>query len=249
MDWLAGWLKTVIMVIMLATFVDLLLPSNTMQRYVKTVMSLFVLLTLLSPVLQLFQKGWDIDQLIGQAEKQQNEKTMLASGREGSPWMKSLDVITKDAQKLQAAGQKQSQQMIQTQLASLMKEDLQKQTELVIQDVQVLAQIDNNGKPAITKVRVTLDDIEMKQKGQTSSNSKSIAAIEPVKPIDPIRIEPTTKLPVSNSNDKEATALPKFSARIEQEVDRLKQGLTRDWLVEPAQIDIQLEQRNGRIAR
>lgn len=41
MDWLAGWLKTVIMVIMLATFVDLLLPSNTMQRYVKTVLSLY----------------------------------------------------------------------------------------------------------------------------------------------------------------------------------------------------------------
>lgn len=249
MDWLAGWLKSVIMVIMLATFVDLLLPSNTMQRYVKTVMSLFILLTLLSPVLQLFQKDWDIDQLIGQAEQRQNEKTMLASSGGGNPYMKSLDVITQDAQKLQEAGQKQSQQMIQTQLAELMKEDLQKQTELIIQDVQVLAQIDNNGKPAITKVRVTLDDIETTKPVKSTSASRSIAVMEPVKPIDPIRIEPTTKLQGSNLSDKEAAALPKLSSRMEQEIDHLKQKIVRDWIVEPAQIDIQLKQRNERIAR
>ncbi|MGO4271935.1 stage III sporulation protein AF [Paenibacillus sp. TAF58] len=249
MDWLAGWLKSVIMVIMLATFVDLLLPSNTMQRYVKTVMSLFILLTLLTPVLQLFQKNWDIDQLIGQAEQRQNEKTMLASSGGGNSLMKSLDVITKDAQKLQEAGQKQSQQMIQTQLAELMKEDLQKQTELIIQDVQVMAQIDNNGKPAITKVRVTLDDIETTKQGQSKAASKSIAVMEPVKPMDPIRIEPTTKLQGSNPSDKEAAALPKLSSRIEQEVDHLKQKIVRDWTLEPAQIDIQIKQGNGRIAR
>ncbi|MBP1962099.1 stage III sporulation protein AF [Paenibacillus aceris] len=240
MDWLAGWLKTVIMVIMLATFVDLLLPSNTMQRYVKTVMSLFILLTLLTPVLQLFQKNWDVDQLLSQAEKQQNEKTMLASGSGGSPWMKSLDVITKDAQKLQAAGQKQSQQMIQTQLAGMMKEDIQTQTDLTVQDVQVVAQIDNNGKPAITRVRVTLDDIEAKSKSKPVDGSKSIAVMEPIKPVDPIRIK---------ANEKETTASPQASDQFEQEVERLKQGITRNWLVEPAHIDIQIEQGNGRIAR
>lgn len=240
MDWLGGWLKTVIMVIMLATFVDLLLPSNTMQRYVKTVMSLFILLTLLTPVLQLFQKDWDVDQLLTQAEKQQNDKTMLASGSGGSSWMKSLDVITKDAQKLQAAGQEQSQQMIQTQLAGLMKEDIQKQTDLTVQDVQVVAQIDNNGKPAITKVRVTLDDIEVKSKSSPAAGSKSIAVMEPVKPIDPIRIK---------ANEKETTASAQAAVPYEQEVERLKQGITRNWLVEPARIDIQVEQGNGRIAR
>ncbi|MEC0230907.1 stage III sporulation protein AF [Paenibacillus alba] len=249
MEWLAGWLKTVIMVIMLATFVDLLLPSNTMQRYVKTVMSLFILLTLLSPVLQLFQKDWDMDQLIGQAEQKQNEKTMYASTGNGDQRMKSLEVITKDAQKLQAEGQKQSQQMLQTQLAGMMKEDLQKQTNLVIQDVQVAAQIDNNGKPVIMKVRVTLDDIDAKKQAQASGTVKSIAAMEPVKPVDPIRIEPTISKQTNRTTDQPAAAAPGLPARLEQEVDRLKQGITRNWLVEPAQIDIQVDQRNGRIAR
>lgn len=240
MDWLAGWLKTVIMVIMLATFVDLLLPSNTMQRYVKTVMSLFILLTLLSPVLQLFEKDWDVEQLLSSAEKKQSERTLLAAGNGGSSGLQSLDGITKEAQKLQAAGQKQSQQILQTQLAGLMKEDLQKQTELTVRDVQVVAQVDNNGKPAITKVRVTLDDIELKSQSKPSTGAGSIAVMEPVKPIDPIRID---------AKDKEASAAPEVSTQTQQEIDRLKQGITRVWLVEPAQIDIQVEQGNGRIAR
>ena len=108
MDWLAGWLKTVIMVIMLATFVDLLLPSNTMQRYVKTVLSLFILLTLLTPVLQLFQKDWNMDQLLSQAEKEQNEKTMLAGGFGNQSQMKSLEAITKDAQQDSRCGTKEN---------------------------------------------------------------------------------------------------------------------------------------------
>lgn len=40
MGWLSDWLKSIIMVILLATFVDILLPNQTMQRYVKTVISL-----------------------------------------------------------------------------------------------------------------------------------------------------------------------------------------------------------------
>ena len=142
MDWLVGWLKTVIMVIMLATFVDLLLPSNTMQRYVKTVLSLFILLTLLTPVLQLFQKDWDIDQLLSQAESAQNKKTMMAIGSGNSPSIKSLAEITNDARKMQEADQKKTVELVQRQLAGLMKEDLQKQTKWPVQAVQVQVHLD-----------------------------------------------------------------------------------------------------------
>ncbi|MBD0380726.1 stage III sporulation protein AF [Paenibacillus sedimenti] len=248
MDWLGGWLQAVIMVIMLATFVDLLLPSNTMQRYVKTVMSLFVLLTLLSPVMQLIKKDWNVDELITSAEKKQNEVTMLAGGG-GNNYMKSLDAITKEAQKLHAEGQKQSEQMVQTQLAALMKEDLQKQTDMMVKDVQVLAQFDNNGKPGISKVWVTLNDIETTKKPQAASHQKSIAVMEPVKPIDPIRIESGTKLQGSILSQVNAVTEDELTPRQEQERERMARGIARDWQVEPAQIDIRFQQSNGTIAR
>jgi len=242
MEWLGGWLKAVIMIILLATFVDLLLPSNKMQRYVKTVMSLFVLLTLLSPVVKLFQKDWNLDALLSSAEQKQNETSMLASAG-GNSYMKSLDAITKEGQKLQAEGQKQSLLMVQTQLAALVKEDLQKQTDYTVEDVQVLAQFDNNGKPDITKLKVTLHDIEPKSKPAGGSGSHSIAAMEPVKPVDPIRIEPG--LSVKTNAEAETGRTPAQ----EQERKRLAQGIERDWQVEPAQIDIRFEQSNGAIAR
>ncbi|PQP87808.1 stage III sporulation protein AF, partial [Paenibacillus sp. AR247] len=53
MEWLGNWLKEVIMVVLLATFVDMLLPSRSMERYVKLVLSLLVLVTLLNPLIRI----------------------------------------------------------------------------------------------------------------------------------------------------------------------------------------------------
>ncbi|MEW9699137.1 stage III sporulation protein AF [Paenibacillus sp. SI8] len=248
MDWLGGWLKAVIMVILLATFVDLLLPSNTMQRYVKTVMSLFVLLTLLTPVMQLFKKEWNVDQLISSAEQKQNQPTMLASSG-GNSLMKSLGDITNEAQKLKEEGQNQSQQIVQTQLAELVKADLQKQTDLAVQEVLVLAQFDNNGKPAITRMKVTLDDKKNDQKLQPTSAQNRIAAMEPVKPIEPIRIESVRSVQGRISADADTKAEADLTPQLVQERERLLKGITRDWQLEPDQIDIQFRQTNGRIAR
>lgn len=49
MGWLSNWLQELIMIVLLATFVEMLLPNRSMERYVKLVLSLLILLTLLSP--------------------------------------------------------------------------------------------------------------------------------------------------------------------------------------------------------
>ncbi len=53
MGWLSNWLQELIMIVLLATFVDMLLPNRSMERYVKLVLSLLILLTLLSPITKL----------------------------------------------------------------------------------------------------------------------------------------------------------------------------------------------------
>ncbi|MDU5950183.1 MAG: stage III sporulation protein AF, partial [Paenibacillus macerans] len=52
MNWLAEWLKEIIFIVLIAVFVDLLLPNRAMERYVKLVVSLLILLTLISPVMR-----------------------------------------------------------------------------------------------------------------------------------------------------------------------------------------------------
>ncbi|GMA52394.1 hypothetical protein GCM10025857_37510 [Alicyclobacillus contaminans] len=55
---LGEWLKQLILVVLLAVFADLLLPSKSMQKYVKTVMGLAIIAVMLQPIAPLFQQNW-----------------------------------------------------------------------------------------------------------------------------------------------------------------------------------------------
>jgi stage III sporulation protein AF len=234
MDWLGGWLRSLIMVILLATFVDLLLPSSTMQRYVKTVMSLLILVTLLSPVLQLFQKKWSVDSMITAVEYKQN--TMNRAQESRKPFaLTSLEDITTEANKLKTAGEQQSQKLLQSQLAAMIKEDLQKQTNLHVDDVQVTSQIDNNGKPDITDVRVSLHEIE-KQDEKGKQDGRSIAAMAPVQPILPVQIQITP----THESVQAISPLSELSPAMQQEKQKLIQIISRDWMVQSEHIDVRI---------
>jgi stage III sporulation protein AF len=150
---MSGWLKTVITVILLATFVDLLLPSSTMQRYVRTVMSLFVLLTLLAPVAQLFQRGWDPQRLFSLV---QGEEARMAATEEAGGAMPSLEAIERKADQLKAANATQQKKLVEAQLASQMKASLQGETTLQVESVTVATATDKQNKPYIEHVQVAL---------------------------------------------------------------------------------------------
>ena len=163
MDWLAGWLKTVIMVIMLATFVDLLLPSNTMQRYVKTVLSLFHSADAAISGASVVSEGLgygSIDQSSGETSR--TRKPCLREGF-GNPFN---EIARSDYEGCSKASRSRTEAITangSNTVSRLDERGLTKTNGTDHQDVQVLAQIDNNGKPSITKVRVTLDDIEAKK--------------------------------------------------------------------------------------
>lgn len=50
------WLKDIIFVVLFATFMELLLPSSSMQRFIRVIMGLFIMLTILNPVLNFIEK-------------------------------------------------------------------------------------------------------------------------------------------------------------------------------------------------
>jgi stage III sporulation protein AF len=238
MEWLGGWLKTVIMVILLATFVDLLLPSNTMQKYVKTVMSLFILLTLLSPVLELFQSKWSVEQMINAAAVKQNKMdTLIPSGQRME--MTSLEAIAKDADKLKAAGETQSQDLLQTQIAALMKEDLQKLTELEVIHVEVKAKVDNNGKPMISDVQVTLHEIETLKGKSSNSTEGNIAAVAPIPPMQPVQIDLQTGK--SGGSAERKTASSHLTPFLEDQKQKLIQGISSNWMVQKTHIQVHIQ--------
>jgi stage III sporulation protein AF len=56
MEGLSNWLRQIIAVVLLASLIDLLLPNRTMQRYVRLVAGLFILMTVATPILH-WMKG------------------------------------------------------------------------------------------------------------------------------------------------------------------------------------------------
>lgn len=56
MSFITEWLTNIILFILLATVLEMLLPNSSMQRYVKMVVGLLLLVIILNPLLSIFSK-------------------------------------------------------------------------------------------------------------------------------------------------------------------------------------------------
>ncbi|WP_332697960.1 stage III sporulation protein AF [Halalkalibacter lacteus] len=59
MGFLTEWLTNIILLILLATILELMLPNSNMQRYVKMVVGLLLLVVMLQPILSIFTEDVD----------------------------------------------------------------------------------------------------------------------------------------------------------------------------------------------
>lgn len=52
---LTAWIKNIIFIVLFASFLELLLPNSSMQRFVRVIMGLFIMLAILGPVIDVVQ--------------------------------------------------------------------------------------------------------------------------------------------------------------------------------------------------
>jgi len=52
------WLKQLVMIVLLAVFSDLLLPTKAMQKYVRVVLGLTIIAAMMQPIVPFFKKNW-----------------------------------------------------------------------------------------------------------------------------------------------------------------------------------------------
>lgn len=126
MGWLSTWLRELIMIVLLATFVDMLLPNRSMERYVKLVLSLLILLTLLSPITKLLRSD-----PVGELKR---AMTAMESPSDGNV---TLEQILAQGRQLQSNEQEQSLQWTARELANVMKGQIEEATGERVQSVEV----------------------------------------------------------------------------------------------------------------
>jgi stage III sporulation protein AF len=226
MNWLNGWIKELILIILLASFADLLLPSHALQRYVRTVIGLFLLLVLLSPLYELFHHRWTPNQWMQAALGEPTAK---------EDQMQSLPDIVKQSNELKTANQKQAKQLLESQLAVSMKEGIESQNPVTVDSLQVSTQLDDNGKPTIDQVKVVLGEISEKDKASVSPESSVKPFIAAMKPVTPVIID----LNAAGDGDKLAKpSTPPKEEPLNALQEQVKQYIAKEWQLKPNQIQV-----------
>jgi stage III sporulation protein AF len=232
MEWLNGWIKELILIILIAAFTDLLLPNHALQRYVRTVIGLFILLVLLSPIYELFHQRWTPNQVIqaGLGEPTANEAQM-----------QSLSTIVKQSNELKSANQQQAKQLLEQQLAVSMQEGIENQFDVSVQQMQVTTKLDDKGKPSIDQVNLVLSassNKTVKVQGQVQEEISTIAVIKPIQPviIDLKSAKDERDVPIESTNVEKS--MTKSESADDSIHEQIKQSIALEWQIKRSQIHI-----------
>lgn len=71
-----------VVIILLTTFLDMLLPNNNMQRFIKVVMGLFIMITILNPIIVFLNRGMEINSWSLSLPYEEKVDTVFAQGEE-----------------------------------------------------------------------------------------------------------------------------------------------------------------------
>ncbi|WP_127585982.1 stage III sporulation protein AF [Paenibacillus koleovorans] len=241
--WMSDWLKQVILVILLAAFVDLLMPNNGLQRYVRTVLGLFILLTLLTPIFTLFQKTLDTRKMLASVEQL---PALVGADRAGTMTaMKPLGAVLQEAGSLKAAQEQQAMQLLETRLGAELQSSMEALPGVKVKTIDVTIQADNNGKPVIRTMQAILYRIDgTVETAQPTGSEKEVRTVEPVRPVQ-IQIKVGDSRTGAGASADGGSAL---SDSEQQAKSRVYELLTQQWQLKRTQIqlDYESEQRKAR---
>ncbi|MEK3902126.1 MULTISPECIES: stage III sporulation protein AF [unclassified Paenibacillus] len=257
MSWLSSWLHELILVVLMAAFVEMLLPSKSMERYARLVLSLLVLLTMLSPIISLL-KG-DASKELTVAMQQQERSGGLKGGTGGAP--DSLDKILADGRMLAAGAQDQSLKLAAGEIAGQMRDQIAGSTGLGGVKVTVALAMGPNPNaplgeevPQISSVTVALPPEQSASggavpgRGTAAPPSAGPIQITPVEPVQ-VSLEDSggegesqasssgDSAPASSSSSGSGTDGPQET--VTEEAGTIIKLLEQNWNLDPALIKVQ----------
>ncbi|MBD2847289.1 stage III sporulation protein AF [Paenibacillus sp. IB182496] len=235
MEWLTDWLRQVIAILLLGGLVDLLLPSDTFQRYVRLVVGLLILLTLLTPILRLMQgdftqqivAGWD--EWAGRAQQQAG--------------MANLEDITDQAARLTERREAQAALLVQTQLAAAMQDALE-QEGILAEEVRVSLTAEAQGAASLEVERVQILLAPEREEGAAKQRKEQ--AIDQVREVT---VDVTVPLIALSSADQDGDSSVQGDSgerlAVSAHVQRVKQIVAAGWSIAPERVEVRLAAREG----
>lgn len=85
-SYLEAWIKNIVVILLLTSFVELLLPESELEKYTRVVLGLFIVIAILNPILNLFNTNYDFQQITDlltvEGERKINKSEMIERGKE-----------------------------------------------------------------------------------------------------------------------------------------------------------------------
>ncbi|MFC4599199.1 stage III sporulation protein AF [Cohnella hongkongensis] len=171
MEGLSGWLRQVIAVILLASLIDLLLPNRTMQRYVRLVAGLFILLTVATPVIQWIKGDF--------GSKLSEGLQAVESTPAGAP--RQLAMIEAEGAKLRESRLAQAADLAAARLESEIRSEVERTGERAVRRVDVDLEKVSDGSLAVAKVSI---ELEPDAAAQAAEAGASGAGGDPIREVE-----------------------------------------------------------------
>ncbi|USG63648.1 stage III sporulation protein AF [Brevibacillus ruminantium] len=215
MTWLTLWLKKIILLVLLAAFLDLVLPNTSLQRYVKMVMGLIILMTIISPVFALFQLSQD--DLALKLDQYQQEMNRPSDAE----WKRI-------AEKLAGQQDRQISAYVHSQVEASIRTRLKEHYGVEAAAIKVIFTEGESAETKLERIEISLG---------TERRSEADTAV--IKPIEPVRIEIDSRS-AETASDRPVTAQTKdpLSRRIASDV-------AEQWGIEADRVLVSREENGG----
>lgn len=186
---------TIVIILVLASLLEMILPNSNMQRFVKVIMGLFIIVTLLNPIVGLIHKDLGDELVNWQVVEDDPElQSILANG-------KALGEQSKEKAILEYEKRLSQQILSLTRLAD----------NSPIQEAEV--KVSRNSEGGIGKIQEVILLIGDGQGDKVNNNKSSI------EPVNPVRVDISNSSQKSQARDPTKEVLASKNAELAKAVD------------------------------
>jgi stage III sporulation protein AF len=249
MEALGGWLKQIILVVLLATFIDLLLPNRTMQRYVRLVVSLFILMTILAPVLQLLGSNANLRMLAATVDGwsisgTQSPSALSAGAASSSRSMPALGEVLSAGEAMKRERETESLTLLAARLEPMIVDHVKTQHEVSQVTAVTKLALDADGMPVIEHIRIR---IGLDAAAASTSSSGESAGAEGMRPIEPVTVAPVEIEPIAIGSIGRDTAAAvteevpvwRDGATPDGQAKRIAESVAKAWSIPPTKVKVE----------
>lgn len=90
-EWLSGWVQAIVIAVIIATIIEMILPEGSSKKYIKVVIGVYILFTILSPVITKFTGKslavsdlLELDTYINEVKEKETSQNLLQENNSAS---------------------------------------------------------------------------------------------------------------------------------------------------------------------